>query len=180
ALLLILHAGRLVIPGLPRALVGQFDSQTGPFKPVTHRTVSDSLFPRFSVSLQTIANARFGEQITRPRGIPLQLVAKLAHVDAQVMALVSEARAPDLFQELAMGEDLARVLDEDREEVVLRACDVHLILADEHAAGAEIDLQLSAVEYRFALADGRPCRVVQGHAHPGQQLPGAERLGQVV
>src|SRR5207245_7858161 len=105
---------------------------------------------------------------------------ELAHVDPQVVALPRRAGAPDFLQELAMGEDLPRVLDERREEVVLGPRKVDLFLAEEDTAGGEVHLQLAGRKNRFTLAAGRARGVAERHAHPGEQLTGSERLGQVV
>src|SRR4029077_16259678 len=53
---------------------------------------------------EAVADARFGEQVARARGVHLELAAEVRHVDAQVVAVLDMRRSPDLAQQVAMRE----------------------------------------------------------------------------
>ena len=60
-----------------------------------------------SSGLETVTDAGLRQQVLRLRGIPLELVAQVPDVDAQVMAAFDEGGAPDIAQQAALRQDLA-------------------------------------------------------------------------
>src|SRR2546426_11917381 len=107
-----------------------------------------------SVRAQTVADAGLRLEEAGAGGIALQLVAELAHVDAHVVGLAHGPRTPDLAQELPMSDDLARVLDQGREQLVLRPGQVDLPAADRDVSAHEIHLEVFDLENGLRGAGG--------------------------
>jgi hypothetical protein len=59
---------------------------------------------------QPVANAEFGEQNARFRWVLLDLFPKLADEYAQVMRVVRPCDAPNLLEQMLMGDDATLVL----------------------------------------------------------------------
>ena len=68
-----------------------------------------------SIGGQPISDTGLGEEQAGARGIRLQLVAQLGHVDSEIMGLINRVDPPHLFQEVAMGQHLAGMADHDRQ-----------------------------------------------------------------
>jgi hypothetical protein len=67
--------------------------------------------PSRSLLCETITHALFSKEVARVRRIVLQLAPKAGDEHARVVGLLKAARAPNLPQQVAMGQDLTRVLD---------------------------------------------------------------------
>ena len=84
----------------------------------------DRLWPQFSACCGTddsgfepVAAARFGEQVPGPRRFGFELAAQLGQVNPQVVALRLVRGAPDLPQQLPLGDQAAAVADQDLEQL---------------------------------------------------------------
>src|SRR5579864_2489950 len=92
----------------------------------------------------------------------LQLVAQLGHVHAQVVRVLDRVRTPHLLQELAMGEDLARMTDEGDEQLVFGGGEMYLLARHEHLPGGEVHRDIARDKYRFRGLTG-PRVMAQRH-----------------
>src|SRR5262244_322472 len=88
---------------------------------------------------EPISDAGLGQEIPRPRGVLLELAAKLRHVDARIVRLTDIRWTPDVLQELIMRQDFPRVAHERGEQAVLDGREMHLALANEDAPVCLID-----------------------------------------
>ena len=104
----------------------------------------------------------------------------MGHVDADVVGLVRVHRSPHLPEQLLVRDDFPGVPDERRQELVLDRRQAYFLLAHEHPAVEEIDLQLADLERRRVRFVGGAGGVPECHADPGEQLAGAERLAHVI
>src|SRR5262245_23838882 len=117
--------------------------------------------------------------MARTGGIGLQLLAKVADVNAEVMIVFRMRRSPHLPQDLAMGEDLSGVSEEMGQEPVLAGGQVDRLSFSRDRPGREIDLDLPELRARRSRVAG-PGPMAHRHPDPRQQLPDTERLRQVV
>src|SRR5579885_2128409 len=93
------------------------------------------------LEFQAVADARLVDEPSRSRGIGFELVAKLVHVNPEIIPLLDVGRAPDLVQKLALGDDLAGVLREEAEQLVLRRREMDFTALHEHETFDEVDLE---------------------------------------
>ncbi len=94
------------------------------------------------------------------------------------MRVVDVGQAPDLLQQLLVGEHIAGMLREDLQQAVFLRRQRQAFFVDEDVAGREIDFQ--PIDPHDAVA-GRGARLAPEHdLGPRQQLGHAERLGDVV
>src|SRR5438270_13814542 len=68
---------------------------------------------------EAVAHPGLGEEVPGLAGVGLQLPPQLAHIDAQVVGLLVVRRAPDVLEELGLGDEPARVADEHLEDLPL-------------------------------------------------------------
>src|ERR1022692_1404159 len=68
---------------------------------------------------KAVADARLGRQMSRARGVFLELLPQLPHVHPQIGRFLGVSRPPDREEDLLVGEDLARVSHQCSEELVL-------------------------------------------------------------
>src|SRR5262245_14622342 len=132
-----------------------------------------------STDFQPVADSGLVDQIARLRGIGFELLAELRHVHAQVLGVVGMGRSPDFFEQLAVCDDFARVLDEHAEQFVLGRREVDFPIVDEDLAFYEVDLELVERENGLGLFGTESGRVPQRDSDPREQLSDAERFGQV-
>ncbi len=66
----------------------------------------------FEESGQSVANSRFGNDVTGAGWIRLNLAPQVTDVNPQHMWLLQIGDAPNLFEDLGMGHDLAGVRDQ--------------------------------------------------------------------
>ena len=129
--------------------------------------------------LVAVAHPRLGEQPAGPGRVGFQLAPQLGHVEPEVAGRVGVARAPHLGQQLALGEQLAGVAEQDLQQVPfgrgqpdrLAAVPAMTVLA------ARSMTRSPSADHRLVGRGGGP---PDGGAHPGQQFLHAERLGHVV
>ena len=102
---------------------------------------------------QAVADAGFGGDQARGGGVGLQLLAELAHEDAQVLHVLGVGRAPDGRQELLVGDDLAAA----RHELAGGAATLADLGVDAGGrlarAAAELGTQLDNVRRTAAILD---------------------------
>ena len=67
---------------------------------------------------QPIADAEFRHQDAGPGRIFFDLLAQLAHKDAQIMRVLDVLRTPDLFEQMLVGDHVAGVLRQHLEQPV--------------------------------------------------------------
>jgi hypothetical protein len=63
--------------------------------------------------LEAVAHAWFGEDVTGAGGFRFQLAAELGDVDAQVIRFRAVGWAPDILEQLLLGDQAAAIADED-------------------------------------------------------------------
>lgn len=61
---------------------------------------------------EPITDLKLGNQVLRLRGIVLELLTKIGHVDANVVRALDVPRPPDVQQQLAMRKHLAMPADQ--------------------------------------------------------------------
>ena len=69
-------------------------------------------YPGGSRTCEAIAHSGLGEDVAGAGGVCFEFVAEVADVDPQHMGLFQIGRAPDLLENLAVGQDLAGVGDQ--------------------------------------------------------------------
>src|SRR5262249_56417755 len=77
---------------------------------------------------QPVTDAGFGHQVVRPLGIRLDLAPQLAHVDAQILRV--GWLVPELVQQELVRHNLARMLHQQAEQIVLLGRELHLLVVD--------------------------------------------------
>ena len=75
-----------------------------------------------SIEFEPVADTRSVHQKARPCRVRLQLMPELGHVDTKILRLVRVCGTPYLLQELTVGDDLAAVLDQHRQQPVFNGC----------------------------------------------------------
>src|SRR5690349_20520 len=81
-----------------------------------------------------------------------ELVAKLLHVDAQILDLVYVLLAPNLAKELRVREHASGIRRQEMQQLEFRWGEAHLAAADEDAPLDDVDLE---VTHRHSLAPRR-------------------------
>ena len=66
-----------------------------------------ALQSRSAVVLQPVTDPGFGQNMPRPLGIGLQLLAQLTYVDAQILDVAPGFKPPHLAKQMPVREDLA-------------------------------------------------------------------------
>src|SRR5260221_1519080 len=131
------------------------------------------------VVIETVTNARNGEDQARVLGVRFDFLAQLRHVDMQAVCPVMGLDSPDIFEELLPRENLATMGDEDLEQVILRGRQGNLSPIDLHPPPREINREWSRLKPWLGAARGL-CGASQGNAHARQHLVHAEEFGDVV
>ena len=107
---------------------------------------------------KAVPHAGFGQQESWPGGIGLDLLAELVHVDAEVMAFLAGAGAPDFVKELAVGHDLVGVFHQHAEQAVFVGSQMNRLAVDMGPKGSGtnairlVDNRLFCREFRLLLA----------------------------
>ena len=101
-----------------------------------------------SAGEEAVADAGFGTKVARAGGVIFEFTAELRHVDAEVLGLLAMLGAPNLDEQLALGDDLAGMADEGFEQAELDWREVDLGLAHADEAGIEIDGEVACVKGR--------------------------------
>src|SRR6185312_3402697 len=105
----------------------------------------------------------------------LGLAPQVADVDLERVRRRAEVVAPHAVEDLAAGEDLARVVHEQLEQQELGTCELDEPLAPADLVRARVELEVVEAQYRALAA---PARAAQQRAHAREQLLERERLGQ--
>src|SRR5262245_42149397 len=131
----------------------------------------------WAVRLEAVAHARLGDEVPRARGIGLELASDLGEVDAQVVRLRLVLRAPDLLEQLALGDELARVADEHLDDVPLGRRQPDLGVPGADALGREVDREVRGLDDSILFGG---CCSPEGGSKAREELVHAERLRDVV
>src|SRR5215472_17655373 len=67
--------------------------------------------------LQAVADPKLGQDVGRPSWVGFELVAQPADEDPEILHLFGLRRAPDLAQQVAMGQDLAGMHNQVTQQV---------------------------------------------------------------
>ena len=86
-----------------------------------------------------VADAGFGEDVGGLGGVFFDLAADVGHVDAEDLVVAAGAGAPELLDEIVVGQDLARVQAEEGDELVL-------VLGEAGVAAGDVDAVLAVVD----------------------------------
>lgn len=105
---------------------------------------------------ESIAAAAFGDQ-AGPCWIIIELLADLRRTDAQMIDVLDIA-APDLVQDDAVGDQLTRMLGENRKEAELGGTQPDRASTDGNAAPRTVDDEVSDREHSAARYDARSRR----------------------
>ncbi len=81
---------------------------------------------RTSIHLEPITDPQFSCEIPRARGVRLEFMAELRHVDAQILALFGVGGTPYFLKQLTMRDDFARVPDESGQQFVFNRGEMNL------------------------------------------------------
>ena len=112
------------------------------------------------------------------RRVRLDLLAQRADQHAQVLRLIDRVRAPDGLEDGAVGQHPAGMLRQERQQLEFLRRQPHFFAVPEHPESLAVDDQVAAHD-RLARRRRR-LDAPQRRADAGQQLLGAERLGDVV
>lgn len=130
-----------------------------------------------------ISHADLREDISRLSRIGLQLPADVGHIYPQdLVVVIVRVGAPDVVDDVVIGEDAAAVFGQQGDQLVLDLGEVDLLVLKEHQAAGEINGQILEGVDRLAFSHGAAQLLVmaQGGADAGQKLGGAEGLGDVI
>src|SRR5690606_2120842 len=123
-------------------------------------------------------NPRFGDDVARSGGIVPQLVAQLAHENAQVVGIFLVRRPPHLPQYLCLRHQPSRLPDQQGQQRELLAAQRDGFSMNGHFPLRQFDSKNPVVVNRAIL---RPCRHrAQECANACHQFLDTERLGHVV
>ena len=86
--------------------------------PIAASLVTSIVDARLGIDDEPVADAKLGEDMSRPAGIDLELSAQAANVYAQRARIVPK-RAPNLLDERCMSHDTVAVARERLEDPVL-------------------------------------------------------------
>jgi hypothetical protein len=95
---------------------------------------------------ETIADSRFGDQQLWVRSVCFELLTQVSHVNAKIVRLLNRVRPPNFAKNVAMRQNLARVLNEQPKDRVLGCCELYLFASQLHQASSQIDLQITRIE----------------------------------
>ena len=71
---------------------------------------------------KTIANTGFGNKVAGARGITLQGLSQVTHINTQLLAVLDGVRSPDLVQQLALGQHFPGVVEQHGQQAKLNRC----------------------------------------------------------
>jgi hypothetical protein len=114
------------------------------------------------------------------RGVALQLLAQLRHVQAQVSRIGYLVGAPDVLQQVLPGHERSGVAGQELEHPPLRRRQVHDLAAADDAGRGQVDLDIAEAHDGVSAdaADATPRRREGPQAR--EQLVDLERLRDVV
>ena len=129
-----------------------------------------------SDSRQGVADEADGVDEGRPE--LLELLAQVAHVGLDDIAVAAEVVVPDVVEDLRLREHVARVEHEVAQQVELRGGEVDDVPAASHLVRTLIELDVG--EAQDAVVLGLVPRPTQDGVDPGDDLGQREGLGDVV
>src|SRR3954451_22355521 len=127
--------------------------------------------------IEPVTHSRFGDQVSRPGRVRLQLPAQLRHVDAEVVGLLTVLRAPHLLEQLLLRHQPARMAYQDLQQVPLGRGEPYLAGPGGGPPGRQVHRERLGPHHRRVLHRPGPA---YRRPHPGQQLVHPEGLGHVV
>src|ERR1039458_5397909 len=124
---------------------------------------------------QHVADASDGVDVA-PLVVDLGLAPEIADVDGERVGARVEVVSPDPLEDQVAGQHLARVPEEQLEQVELDPGERELAVAPASLAGAGVELEVAEAQglALFAAATAKKC------AEAGEELGQCERLDQVV
>ena len=116
-----------------------------------------SSYGGFSVGgAQPISDPCLGENVLRPLGIGFDFLAKLPHIDTQILCI--SLLVPQLAEQEFVSEYLPRMLDQHAQKFVLLGRKLYILFSDPDNPTDEVDRQIAdtkdwpfAMEGRFAV-----------------------------
>ena len=108
----------------------------------------------------------------------LELLAQIAHVGLDDVAVAAEVVVPDVVEDLRLGQHVARVEHEVAQQVELGRGQVDRVAAAPHLVRALVELEIG--EAQDAVVLGLVAGPPQDGVHAGDHLGQGERLGHVV
>src|SRR5271166_5434367 len=125
---------------------------------------------------ETDSRARLGDEVARVRRIGLELSPDRDEEHPDIVRL-GVAKAPDLLEELALGDEPAGIARQELDHLPLggRQADLMAVAAD--ALGREVDAEVRCIDHRGLVERGRHA---QGHPHARHELVHPEWLADVV
>src|SRR6476661_7224036 len=126
--------------------------------------------------LKPIADAGFRQNVLRPCRVGLYLVPELPDIDAEILRV--NACGPKFLEKELMGQNLACVLNQQTQQLILLRRKLHLLAAALDDATHKIDRQVAELE-DWALALHLEL-MPERRADAGEQFLHAKGLGHVV
>ena len=117
---------------------------------------------------QLVSDSRLSHHEAGIGRVSLQLFPQMYHIDTEVMSVFDAIWAPDLFENVAVRQDLAGVPDEQAQQSILRGRQFYLPATErdhprghihDQIAGAEHELSPPGAAWRWAersLANSSP------------------------
>src|SRR5207245_7643156 len=130
---------------------------------------------------EPVADPGNGVNVLRLLGIALDLLAQPVDVGVDRPRLDLDLVAPDLAQQLAAADDLARLGPQQRKQVELGVVHVDFLPLPPDLAAVQVDDQAGELEARLGLLLGyHLLAAAEVGPHPGQELSHLEGLGDIV
>src|SRR5690349_12014053 len=99
--------------------------------------------------LESVADAGFSENTSRPRRVELKLVAQIADEDAQIGGVLDMRRSPQLVEDMAVRQHLASIGHQLGQQLVFLGRQAHFGAAALHDAAHQIDRKIAGDEERL-------------------------------
>jgi len=95
---------------------------------------------------QAVADAWLGEYQAGLGGFDFQLLAEMGDVNAEVVGLVQGVWPPHFLEDVAMGQDLAGVLDEEAKQGVFRGGQPDLAVVELDQARGQVNFEAAGAK----------------------------------
>ena len=106
-------------------------------------------------------------------------MAQLADIDTRIINVVGIFVTPDLFEQFALADDMARIFDQHQQQLKFGGRQVDLYAIDRYQAALWIDRQEAIIITGTAVGRGR-LRPPQKRTHPGSKFFEAHWLDQIL
>src|SRR5438445_796834 len=124
---------------------------------------------------QPVAGAAYGLEELRRAGVGLEISSQPDHEVVDRPRLRVGAEVPHLLQDLALADDLARVLDEELQQHRLEQGEAERLAPHPHLEGAEVDLRIADARGGEGIRiAARPVPPAKQPAHAREQHGEAE------